>query len=247
MVGSKLQQLSEQIDFMTKLEQDALDECLVEYGSLMLYLEKTAAAEESEEALTAVEMVRQVLADHQRSILSEYEADLEHLKKQQEIIRAALRITDNIKLAEVERIVLNEAGELDDNEDFKKRVSEANLEMRQEFLRMISEIREVVDEGGVEELAAVCAASSFENACEDDCETSEACQQQREIEPKDSDVEFEGCEHEEGECVEECDGSFDLASSEEIMNILKNFSEPYVMEKKDSEKTDKNGNSSDED
>jgi len=249
MTGNKLRQLSEQLDFLTTLEQDSLDECFQEYGSLMLFLEKIAAKEGNPEVCASIEVIRNVLAESRDKILADYESDLAHLATQKQIVTQALSVKDSDKLAKIEEIIIEEVGDLDDNVEFKKRVGEANAIMRQEFLEMINEIREIVEEGAVDELVAFFEASTLdkdEEDCEEDANDSDLSEKDEseeqdscELDPNcdDEDNSEFTCPAESGEgkdCT--CSETFDLSANEDIMNFLKQYSEPFFVDKTDEKK-----------
>jgi hypothetical protein len=241
MAGNKLRQLSDQIDFLRTLEQDSLDECFQEYGSLMLFLEKSAAKEGSVEVSESIEMLKGVLGESRDKILAEYESDLAHLSTQKQILSQALSITDSSKLSEIEEIILEEVGDLDDNEEFKKRVKEENLSVRQDFLQMIQEIKEIVEEGAIDDLAAFFESSSLdkgdeeseedENSDDDSDDDSDINQKEfKDDALEDTEEEGDTCSLDGGECT--CKDIFDLASNEKIVDFLKKYSEPYFVENK---------------
>ncbi len=232
MVGKQLKQLQEQIKFLVDVEQDSFEECLQEFGSLMVFLEQGAATVQDDSVDGGLELVRKVLSENYHDMRSEYEEELVYLRQQLEIVSQALTVKDDEKLAEIEKLILADVGDLEDNESFKKRVSEANAQTRQEFLGVVAEVREAVSAGSVDELAAFFQAAEMANKeglnLDDDSEDSESEENDGDLEEDASDLELRGeCKNCENMTCEEDVHPFDFTSNEEVMKILKEFSEPY--------------------
>ena len=226
MPGSKLQQLSQQIAFLISLEQDSLDECFQEYGSLMLLLEKAIADEGDEEIRSNIQTIRDALAENQSKLLNEYKSDLASLLAQQEIIRQALSIKEINRLSEIEQIILDEVGDLEDSEIFQKRVNSANVEMRQDFLRVINEIKDVVREGALEELMDLLEGSSIEDEEEEDGDFED---DETDGETNSSEKHTLSCEDSDEDC--ECLLPFNLSTNSKVVDFLKQHADPYFVEK----------------
>jgi hypothetical protein len=207
----------------------------------MLLLEKAIADEGDEEIRSSVQAIRDALAENQNKLLNEYQVDLENLSTQQEIIQHALSVQDLNRLSEIEQIILEEVGDLEDSEDFKDRVKTANLEMRQDFLRVINEIKDVVREGALEELMDLLEASALEGDKEglendeededeedDETEVDETCQE-TEVKSCTAEKDVLSCKDSDEDC--ECLLPFNLSTNSKIVDFLKQHADPYFVEK----------------
>lgn len=235
MVGQSLKQLEEQIKFLVDVEQDSFEECLQEFGSLMLFLEQAATAVQDDSVDAGLELVRKILTDNYQNMRSEYETELAYLRQQLKIVQQALSVKDTEKLAQLEGLILEDVGTLESNDSFKKRVSETNAETRQEFLSVVSEIREAVSTGSVDELAAFFHAAQVANEeglnvdDEDDEDSFDVDDDDNDSEAEQESEECQNCL--DSNC-QEGEHPFDFTTNDEIMNILKEFSEPYSVESK---------------
>jgi len=225
---NKLLQLAEQIEFLIKLEQDSLDECFQEYGSLMLMLENAIAAEEDLETNANLRAIRDALGENQKKLFEEYQEELKALDLQKKIVAQALTIKDAQKFEAIQELILEEVGALEDMDKFKKRVQTANMELRSDFLQTVNELKEIITEGMIDELADLLDASNEDDQA-DECDEGE---QDHKTSARSNSC-CTSSHDEEADQEEDDEGvtSFNLAENEEILAFLKQHAEPYFVEK----------------
>lgn len=258
MAGEKLNQLAEQINFLIKLEQEALEECVTEMGSLMIDLEKASAKEQNDQVEGGIELIKKTISEDCAKMSDELKQEIEFLSQQAEIVKQALTVKGKNEeaFAEIESLILEDVGQLEDNDSFKKRSLAAHEKNKLELLNMITDIREALNEGAIEDLAAYFEAVAMEEAeqnysdqqddselsdeddedelddCQDSCDTSDllAAKKVKSVDADNlcSEEEFDSCP-----CSKE-DG-FDFSSNEKLLEMLKVFSDPAAI-KAESEK-----------
>ncbi|MFC1854862.1 hypothetical protein ACFLY6_03290 [Candidatus Dependentiae bacterium] len=211
----KLNQLSEQVDFLIDMHEKSLEECNHGFEELIKFLESNSR--KSEEAECGIDAVKEFLANKIDVMMEDFEQDIEGLKEHGEMIHKAISLPDGEQKDEIVKMLLEPLGELVETEKFKKQVLEDSEFSKKEFERMLSDIQSAVEEGGIEELEALFEAmdeerSEYEHGDEED-------------------------EDEEG-CCSGCCSSCSLDDGcEEMADALKEMSEPYTISK-DGEKVD---------
>lgn len=228
---SKLQQLSKQIDFLVDVQQDSLSECIQEFGSLMAFVEQYSNKHrDNPHIIGGINTIRQTLADNYNKMVKEYEEDLNYLKNQKEVIDVVKALPEDARREEITSLILEEVGELENNDEFIERVQQSNRLARNSFLQLIAEVKEALCEGDIEELASVCQADQMEEANEFYAFDNEDEEHEHE---DDEDHEEHGdhawasktdCDDEEDE---EEESFFDLTNNARIVELLKSFKEPY--------------------
>lgn len=226
MVGEKLKQLAEQIDFLINLEQEALGECIQEVGSLIVSLERESSRLQDEEVNAGLDLIKKTVSEDYEKMRHDFTEELNFLQKQREIIGQALSVKsqDIDKFAEIEKLILEDVGDLEDNETFKQRMQNINAQNRTELLNVITDIKEALAEGAIEDLAAFFEASALENAEEKYSEEDDADSEEESLEEKEDSDESD-------ECCDKEDLGVDFTENEKLMEILKQYSEPYFVEK----------------
>lgn len=215
-IGDRLKQLSQQINFLLEIEQDSLEECVQELGSLLVFLEQETTKSQDEESFKGLDVIRRKLSEDYNKMSESYQKEINYLKEQKNIVEQALTVENKNPetFSELEKIILEDVGELESNDLFKERILKTNQANRAEFLNVIEEIRESIEEGSIDELAEY-----FEAVALDEAET--AYEENFEEEIDDS-------------CDEEDAGSsvhdFDLTNNQNVVDLLKKISEPYFVE-----------------
>ncbi len=228
MRNERLNRLNEQINFLIDLEQDSLDECLQEFGSLMVFLEQAIASVHSDEAAGGLEVVRKALQENYESMKRDHEEDLDYLERQRNIVEHALSVKDDAKRDEIEKIIMEDVGELAELNQFKKDALEASRGNREEFLNMIADIKDSISEGSIDELSAIFQATMLDDEdgeleFEDEEEESDQEDQENSMH-KDADCDCDD-EDDEGACHE---GNFDLDKNDKIIEFFKKIGEPII-------------------
>jgi hypothetical protein len=207
----KIDLLSEQINFLIQNHEESLEECNKEFEALMIAVEASIASKSGgQEASDGAETVRDVLSQKIGQMCDEFEEDIESMREQRLMVEEALKLPVGDKRDEMIKTILEDAGELEDLEKFKKLVLEDKEESKKGFLFMIGDIKSALDEGGIEELEILFEAMELDQAKD-----------------REQDDELDGCCGGKDDCTNECGGCSLEDGVEEVTEAFKKMSEPF--------------------
>ena len=169
--------LMEQAEFLLQQHQAAHVACSKDFGSLLEYLQTKMHEEGDEEAagilMTVYEALKKQGDDLDKNMLE----DIEFLQDQIKAFTEVIAIKDPIRKEELTKLLLEDAGEIQATEDFKKEVLFEAEENRKGLADMIADIRQAIEEGGAAELESLFQAMEDEDEdSENDC-CSAGCEQ----------------------------------------------------------------------
>ncbi|MCK4499862.1 hypothetical protein KAU11_05150, partial [Candidatus Babeliales bacterium] len=176
--------------------------------SIMRFLEISAQGDENAEG--GIEAVQKFLSEKIELITGEFEQDVADLKEQRDIVQETLQLPEGEKRDHVVGMLLEDIGELEDSEKFKQQVLEDAKLSRQEYDRMVGDIKDAVQEGGIAELEALFEAMELDRA--------ENCYSE------DDDEGLQGC------CPGQCNSCSLDEGCDKMTEALREMSEPYSID-----------------
>ena len=193
---SKIDQLAEQTEYLLKLQQSASLDCIKELDGLMETIEDHCSSLTNASDIESVEKVREILGRRVNSMKEAFADDVTFLTEQLDAIKKVKTISDKAQRAELEAMLIEDAGEIQDTAEFKKDVAQEAEESKKDLMAVIDDIKNALQEGGIKELEALVV----------------------EMEEYQGDDDFD----------EDEDDDIDLENDDEVDEIFKEFSRPYV-------------------
>jgi hypothetical protein len=185
------QQLHEQTMFLMKIEKDAFLDCSREMANLLTQLKAKIDSHVDEESKEVLISIEENLRSQMTAMVTSMQEDIEFLHQQVKAMNQITEVTDPVRRAELERIMLQEAGELIPMEEFKKDIEAHSQEAKTGFFAMTEDIRNAIEEGNEEELSMLLQAMAEE---EDDNEDDDGCCGRRGCdEDEDDEAETKSC------------------------------------------------------
>lgn len=180
-----IEQLAEQTAFLLDKQKEAYVECSRELTSLLNLIKEKQTEEVDEEAVASLSSVYENLAKQSQEIRTSIQDDIDYLEGQLDAIKKAHAIADPVRRAEIERMLVEDAGELQDTAEFKAEVSADAEESKKSLFAMIDDIKNALNEGGAEELEMLFAAmddeaDSEETEMEGSCCSRKNCSEDEE-------------------------------------------------------------------
>ena len=213
-----IEQLQEQAQFLLQQHHAAHEECSKNFASLLSYIQEKTHQEADEESAGILTTVYDALKKQGEELDKNMREDIDFLNGQIKVFTEVLATKDPAKKEELSKLVLEDAGEIQSTEDFKKEVLLEAEENRKSLSDMISDIRQTIEEGGAAELEMLFEAMTSEG---EEGEQDECCDAGCEQDP--TDLENSCCgsmeEDEDGEEDEEDDES----DEEDGINIFEHL------------------------
>lgn len=216
------QQLHEQTIFLMKIEKDAFLDCSREMADLLSLLKAKIDAHVDEESKEVLISIEESLRTQMTAMVTSMQEDIEFLHQQVKAMNQITEVTDPVRRAELERIMMQEAGELIPMEEFKKEIEAHSQEAKTGFFAMTEDIRNAIEEGNEEELSMLLEAMAEEEDDED--EDDDGCCGRRGCdEDEDDDAETKSCgtkQSSEGCCDDDDEDCCDDDEDEEGEEVL---------------------------
>lgn len=189
--------LLEQTDFLLQKHRESAALCRAEFDSLL-----TLTAQKRDEALDVedkdtLSAVYDSLSTQAESIRETIEEDVNYLEEQVAAMRQVAAMPDSPRKQELVNMLLVEDSDLRPMDEFKKEVEADAEESRRSFIDMVTDIKQALNEGLLEELEAMLESMDEEEDDEGDHDEDGCCDD----------------EDEEGGCCDNDDVKKDASSS----------------------------------
>ncbi len=194
---NKLQTLIEQTSFLLDHQKQALADCEGMFGDLLATVNTQAAKTNPDtdegEAINRIAAVLQTQSDR---LLEDASHDVTFLTEQLEALNKIAAIADQTKRTEMLSMLIDDAEEIKDTAEFKQVVVDESAASKESLVAMLSDIKDAINEGSIEEVAEYLESVFGEDSEDDDlCCDDEEC---------DCDEDEDGCCDDEDEDGASC-------------------------------------------
>lgn len=188
--------LLEQTDFLLQKHLESAALCRAELDSLLaLTAEKRDETSDVEDRET-LSAVYDSLSSQAAIIGETIEEDIKYLEEQVAAMREVAAMPEGERKQELVKMLLVEDGDLRPMDEFKKEIEADAEESRRSFIDMVTDIKQALNEGLLEELEAMLEAMDEDDREAQDCDEDEGC-----------------CDDEDGDCCPSDDVSKDANKS----------------------------------
>ena len=226
-----LEQLIEQAEFLLQQHQQAHVACSKDFGGLLQYLQEKMHQEADEESAGILVTVYETLKNQGEELNKTMIEDIEFLQAQVKAFKEVQSVQDPVRKKELTDLLLEDAGEIQATEEFKKEVLADAEENRKSLADMIFDIRQAVEEGGVAELEALFDAMKEE---EEELEAGECCASGCEQDPTDLENSCCGDDSFDEEDEEEEEDDAELEIESRSVNIFEHLEKAEALKKENS-------------
>ncbi len=190
---NKLQTLIEQTSFLLDHQKQALADCEGMFGELLATVNTQAAktSPETDEG-EAINRIATVLQNQSDRLLEDASHDVTFLTEQLEALTKIAAVSDQTKRTEMLSMMIEDSEEIKDTAEFKQIVLEESAASKESLVAMLSDIKDAINEGNIEEVAEYLESVFGEDADgqDDDCCDDEECE----------------CDDDDGGCCDDEDG-----------------------------------------
>lgn len=176
---SRIQTLIDQTSFLLDCQKEALAECNRVFEDLLAVVNaraaKTTNGTQDAETISRIAGLIRTQAD---GLMEEATVDIEFLTEQLETLKKIAVVENPAQAKELLNMIFDENEELKDTATFKQEVLDEASSSKQSLLAMVNDLKDAVNEGSIEEVAAYLESVVGEDAdedLEDDEDEEEGC------------------------------------------------------------------------
>lgn len=171
---TQIEMLAKQMDVLLSLQENIMVSCTERFEKLMATVETQVQKGNSTSSSDAADTIREILETRVGNLLELVKDDVCQLEAQLEMVQKVQEMPQDAKRTEVETLLLKDIEELEAMDVFNERVEKEVAEEKKAFFDMISDIEDVLAEGGVPELEALLEETTFDLQ-EGDEESDDSC------------------------------------------------------------------------